>query len=156
LTFPFQSVTALNVRAIPVSYKEEVMPLTGNKGYAKNEVTDAGKKAVDVASGATAEGAVVRGGKAAAKWALDKYRAYSKAKSKKDAEEAKKKAAAEKAKNEARADELYGKGTTVKPTPKPKVKKVVEKKKTFKQAGERVLTDIEKRAKAQREARDLN
>jgi membrane protein involved in colicin uptake len=106
------------------------MPLTGNKGYAKNEVTDVGKKVVDVASGATPSGAVVRGGRAAAKWALDKYRAYSKAKAKRDADEAKKKAAAEKAKNEARADELYGKGTTVKPEPKPTPTPKPEPKKT--------------------------
>jgi membrane protein involved in colicin uptake len=95
------------------------MPLTGTKGYAKKEVTKVGEKVADVASGATPSGAVVRGGKAAAKWALDKYRAYSAAKKTRDAVDAKKKAAAEKAKNEARADELYGKGTTVKPTPAP-------------------------------------
>jgi heme-binding NEAT domain protein len=102
----------------------------------KKQVTKVGEKVADVASGATPSGAVVRGGKAAARWALDKYRAYTAAKKARDDVDAKKKAAAEKAKNEARADELYGKGTTVKPTPtptptpKPEVKKPVSLRST--------------------------
>lgn len=57
-------------------------------------------------------GVAVSGGRAAAKWALDKYRAYSKSKRDKAAAERKRKA-------EAGADRLYGKGTTIKPPAKP-------------------------------------
>jgi outer membrane biosynthesis protein TonB len=85
----------------------------------KKQVTDVGKKVVNVASGATPSGAAVQGGKSAARWALDKYRAYTKAKRDK-------KAAAEKAKNEARADELYGKGTAIKPEPAKPAKPVAK------------------------------
>jgi hypothetical protein len=52
----------------------------------------------------------------AARWALKKYRDYAKAKKDREATEAK-------AKAEKRADELYGKGTSVKPEAKPAVKK---------------------------------
>ena len=124
------------------------MPLTGKKGYAK-ETTDVGKKVVDVASGATPSGAVVRGGKAAARWALDKYRAYSKAKSKRDAEEAKKKADAEKAKNEARADELYGKGKEIK---KPAEKKPEAKTMPTKKPSKSQLDRIKENQRRKRES----
>jgi hypothetical protein len=118
------------------------MPLTGTKGYDKKQVTDTGKKVVDVASGATPATAVVRGGRAAAKWALDKYRAYTKSKAERDA--AKRKADAEK-----RADELYGKGTAIKPkaakpAPKPDVKPV--KTQDMKSTLERIRENKRKRA----------
>jgi hypothetical protein len=78
----------------------------------KKQVTKVGEKVIGVAAGATPSGAAVQGGKSAARWALDKYRAYAKAK--KD-----KAAAAAKTASEKRADELYGKGTSIKPKPKP-------------------------------------
>jgi membrane protein involved in colicin uptake len=128
------------------------MPLTGDKGYS-NKVTDVGKKAVDVASGATPSGAVVRGGKAAARWALDKYRAYSKARDKKAAAEKAKKAAAEKAANEKRADELYGKGTDIKPPePKPEVKKPEPKPTGVVEDVASTLENIKKKKQALKDA----
>jgi hypothetical protein len=62
------------------------MPLT------REQAGKAGKKAVEVAGYSTPANLAVKGGKAAARWALDKYRAYSKAKAAKEAEERKKKA----------------------------------------------------------------
>jgi len=110
----------------------------------KKQVTDVGKKVIDVASGATPSGAVVRGGKAAAKWALDKYRAYTKSKSEKEA--AKRKADAEK-----RADELYGKGTAIKPeaakpAPKPEPKPATKKPDTLMNTLERMRENKRKKA----------
>ncbi len=110
----------------------------------EKKVTNVGKKVVDVASGATPSGAVVRGGKAAAKWALDKYRAYTKAKSDKTKAEAK-------AKAEKRADELYGKGTSIKPkAAKPEPKPA--KPKPAPQPGmQRAVSAIDKRNQRLRE-----
>jgi hypothetical protein len=131
------------------------MPLTGTKGYDKKQVTDTGKKVVDVASGATPATAVVRGGRAAAKWALDKYRAYTKSRQAKTAADAKKKAAAEKAKNEARADELYGKGTAIKPEPA-KPAKPAPKPKTQPVAAQDMKSTLEKiRENKRRRAQQL-
>jgi hypothetical protein len=127
------------------------MPLTGTKGYDKKKVTNVAKKVVDVASGATPAGAAVQGGKSAARWALDKYRAYAKSRKAKADTAAKTKAAAEKAKNEARADELYGKGTAIKPEPAkpatpPKPKPKAEKPATLMNTLERMRENKRKRA----------
>jgi hypothetical protein len=98
------------------------MPLTGTKGYGKKVVETASEVTQAASSPASA---AVMGGKAAARWALDKYRSYTKAKRDK-------KAADKKAADEKRADELYGKGTTIKPTPKPGAKPTVKKPVTLK------------------------
>jgi hypothetical protein len=83
---------------------------------------------------------------------LDKYRSYQKSRKAKADAATKKKAAAEKAKNEARADELYGKGTAIKPEPatpvtKPEVKPATKKPDSLMNTLERMREN--KRRKAQ-------
>jgi hypothetical protein len=113
------------------------MPLT--KEQAKT-VTATGQKVVKAAGYASPANLAVKGGRAAASWALQKYRAYAKAKSDRAAKEAKAKAE--------KAADTYQPPTQDKPKKPAKPKP----KEDYRKAGRDVRSAIEKNVQAKKDA----